>query len=121
MEVNAYCGKKLFILEVVGVLHTPLLLDKMTSSRFLLLCCDVEKCSVEHTLEFHIHFETVSEIIGLPVLNLASFYSSFVYNNPRSNSEVFSIMMQFNQCSPTLREKLVKEFNFSNVAGLLQV
>ena len=114
MEVNAYCGKKLFILEVAGVLHTPLLLDKMASSRFLLLCCDVEKCTyiMEYTLDFHIHFETVSEIIGFNVLNLASFYSSFVYNNSRSNSEVFSSMKQFNQCSPTLPEKLVKEFNF---------
>ena len=102
MEGNAYFGKKLSILEVAGVLHTPLLLDKMTSSRFLLLCCDVEKCSVEHTLEFHVNFETVSEIVGLPVLNLASLYSSFVYNNPPSNSEVFSSMKQFNQCSPTM-------------------
>ena len=102
MEVNAYCGKKLFILEVAGVLHMPLLLDKMTTSHFLLLCCDVEKCTLEYTLGFQIHFEVASEIIGFPVLNLTSFYSSFVYNNSCSNSEVFSNMKQFNQCSPTL-------------------
>ena len=75
MEVNAYCGKELFILEVAWVLHTPLLPEKIF--RFLLLCCDVEKC--------------MSEIIGLPVLNLASSYSSFVYNNPRSNSKHIGI------------------------------
>ena len=97
MNVNAYCGKELFILEVVGA--TPLLPEKMTSFCFLLLCCDVEKCTVEQRLDFHVHFETVSEIIGLSVLNLASSYSSFVYSNPRSNSEVFSSV----QCSPTLR------------------
>ena len=108
MEVNVYCGKKLFILEVARILHTPLLQNKMTSSRFLLLCCDVEKYVVEHTLDFHIHFETVSEIMDLLVLNLALSYSSFVYNNPRSNSEVFSSMKHFDQCSPNL----VKEFNF---------
>ena len=102
MEVNACCGKKLFIFEVSGVLHTPLLLDKMTSSRFLLLCCDVESCTLEYTLDFHIHFETVTEIIGFNALNLASFYSNFVCNNSRSNSEVFSSTKQFNQCSPTM-------------------
>ena len=42
----------------------------MTGSHFLLLYYDVEKCMVEHTLDFHIHFETVFEIVGLPVLNL---------------------------------------------------
>ena len=112
MEVNAYCGKELFILEVTGVLHTSLLSNKMANSCFLLLCCDVEKCTVEHTLDFHTHFEIVSEIIGLPVLNVASSCSSFVYSYPRSNSEAFSSMKQFNECFQTLREKLVKEFNF---------
>lgn len=66
MEVNVYCGKELFILQVAGVLC--LLPQKMTSSRFLLLCYDVEKRKVEHTLDFHIHFETVFVIIVLPVL-----------------------------------------------------
>ena len=43
MEVNVYCSKELFILEVEEVLHTPQLPEKMTISHFLLLCCDVEK------------------------------------------------------------------------------
>ena len=60
----------------------------MTSTRFMLLYYDVKKCIVVHTLDFHIHIETAFEIIGLPVLNLVSSFSSFVYNNPRSNSGV---------------------------------
>ena len=88
----------------------------MTSS-FLFLCCDVEKCTLEHTLDFHIHFETVSEIIVLPILNLGSFYSSFIYNNPRRNSEVFSKYEAVKLCKENLRRSSI----FSNIAGLLQV
>ena len=101
MEVNVYCGKELLILEIAGVLHTPLLQEKMKTSHFLLLCCVVKKCTLEHTGDFHIHFENGSEIIGLPVLGLASSYYSFVYNNPRSNSGVFSSMKQFNSARKT--------------------
>ena len=43
MEVNVYCSKELFILEVEEVLHTRQLPEKMAISHFLLLCCDVEK------------------------------------------------------------------------------
>ena len=94
MEVNVYCSKELFILEVAGVLHTPLLPEKITGSRFLLLFCDVEKCM------WNIHWTSIyilkmSEIIGFPVLNLA------FYNNSRSNSEVFSSMKQFNSARKT--------------------
>ena len=32
MEVNVYCSKELFISEAAGVLHTPLLPEKMASS-----------------------------------------------------------------------------------------
>ena len=83
-------SKELFILEAACVLHTPLLPEKMRSSGFL-LCCDVEKCTRKFT-GLPYTFETVFEIIGLAVLNLASSYSGFFNNNPRSNSEMLSSM-----------------------------
>ena len=101
MEVNVYCRKELLILEIARVLHTPLLQEKMTTSHFLLLYCVVEKCTLEHTGDFRIHFENGSEIIGLPILSLASSYFSFVYNNLRSNSGVFSSIKQFNSARKT--------------------
>ena len=103
MEVNVYCRKELLILEIARVLHTPLLQEKMTTSHFLLLYCVVEKCTLERTGDFHIHFENGSEIIGLPILSLASSYFSFVYNNPHSNSGVFSSIKQFNSARKTCK------------------